>query len=423
MIKLFTEYKTQIKNFSSLTILNIANYVFSLITFPYVVRVIGVEKFGLINFAAAFVAYFGLLTDYGFSWSATQLISLNRDEKSKLDKNYSAVISIKIILILISFILLSLIIFFIDFFHQNYELYYLSFLFIVGTSIFPNWFFQGIEKMSYIANITIFFRAVSVVSIFLFIRSPKDYLLLVAITGTTTLLIGIYSLGFIQWKFKIRFVFPQKDEIIFYLKYSREYFISNIGISLYTNTNTFILGLFASNTVVGYWAAADKIRYAFMAVYGTFNKTIFPYLTKLINEDFEGAIRKVKKILRLGGMITFAVSLLLFLFSSQISLIFLGEAYSNSIPILQIISWLPFIIYLSNILGIQLMLNLGFKKTFAKIILFAAIINLTLSFIIVPVFFAIGTAAAVTVTEIFVTLATYLFLRKKNIFQINIYLK
>ncbi|MCH8170083.1 MAG: oligosaccharide flippase family protein [Bacteroidetes bacterium] len=103
--------KTQIKNFSSLSILNFANYFFSLIIFPYIVRVIGIEKFGLINFAAAFVAYFGLLSDYGFSWSATQLISINRNEKTKIDKNYSAVLSIKIILIIISFMLLSIIVF------------------------------------------------------------------------------------------------------------------------------------------------------------------------------------------------------------------------------------------------------------------------------------------------------------------------
>jgi len=418
MIKrIFTDYKIQIKNFSSLSVLNITNYVFSLITFPYIVRVIGVEKFGLINFAAAFVAYFGILTDYGFSWSATQLVSLNRDEKNKLDKNYSAVISIKIILIVISFILLSIIIFSLDFFRVNYELYYLSFLFVVGTSIFPNWFFQGIEKMNYIANITIFFRAISVAAIFIFINSSSDYLLLVGINGITTLLVGIFALGFIQSKYKIKFTFPSKGEIIYYLKYSWDYFISNIGISLYTNTNTFILGLFASNTVVGYWAAADKIRYAILMIYGTFHQSVFPYLTKLINEDFDNAIRKVKKIIRFGGLIAFVISLITFLFSSQICTIILGEAYINSIPILQIISWLPFIIYLSNIFGIQLMLNLGYKKTFAKIILFAAVINIILSFIIVPLYFAIGTAIAVTVTEIFVTTSTYLYLRRKNILK------
>ncbi len=416
MKKLFTEYKTQIKNFSSLSILNTANYLFSLITFPYVVRVIGVEKFGLINFAAAFVAYFGLLTDYGFSWSATQLISINRNEKTKIDKNYSAVISIKIILIIISFILLSIIIFSLDFFSQNYELYYLSFLFVVGTALFPNWFFQGIEKMGYIANITIFFRAISVAAIFVFINSPADYLLLVAINGFTTLFVGIFALSFVQWKFKIRFVIPSTKEVSYYLKYSWEYFISNIGISLYTNTNTFILGLFTSNTVVGYWAAADKIRYAILALYGTFNQAVFPYFAKLINEKFDEAIRKIKKIFHWGGLVSFTISFIVFLFSSQISLIVLGESYSNSVPILKIISWLPFIIYLSNVFGIQLMLNLGFKKAFAKIILFAAIINLALSFIIVPVYFAIGTAVAVTITEIFVTLTTYLFLRKENIF-------
>ncbi|MCH7826365.1 MAG: flippase [Bacteroidetes bacterium] len=417
MKKFYTDYKTQIKNFSSLSVLNVANYFFSLITFPYVVRVIGVENFGLISFAAAFVAYFGFLTDYGFSWSATQLISINRNEKTKIDKNYSAILFIKIILIIISLILLSIIVFSFDFFNQYSELYFLSFLFVVGTSLFPNWFFQGIEKMGYISGITFIFRAISVAAIFIFINSPTDYLLLVAINGFTTLFIGIFALTFVQWKFKIRFAIPSAKEISYYLKYSWDYFISNIGISFYTNTNTFILGLFASNTVVGYWVAADKIRYALLMFFGTFQQTFFPYITKLINENYDVAIRKIKKILHWGGLISFFISLIVFLFSSQICLIVLGEGYSNSIPILRIISWLPFLIYLSNIFGLQLMLNLGFKKAFAKIILIAAFINVALSFIIVPVYYAIGTAVAVTVTEIFVTLATYLYIKRKNILK------
>ncbi|PJA98319.1 MAG: flippase [Ignavibacteriales bacterium CG_4_9_14_3_um_filter_30_11] len=414
MRNLILKYKTQIKNFSSLSILNFSNFIFSFITFPYIVRVIGVEKFGLINFAAAFVAYFGLITDYGFSWSATQLISLNRNEKIELDKNYSTVISIKVLLIILSTILLSIIIFSIDFFRSDFQLYYLSFLFVIGVTLFPNWFFQGIEKMGYIATITIIFRVLSVIAIFVFITQPSDYLLLVGINGFTTLIIGLFAMVFIQWKFKIKFIIPNLKEVKVYLNYSWDYFITNIGISFYTNTNTFILGLFASNNIVGYWAAADKIRNAITMVYSTFNQTLFPYLTKLLNDNIKEALRKVKKIIRYGGVLTLVFSFIIFLFSEEICLLILGSSYQNSILILQIICWLPFLIYLSNIFGIQLMLNLGFKRAFAKIIIVAAVYNLIFSFILVPIYFAIGTAIAVTITEVFVTLATYVFLKKKS---------
>ena len=414
MRNLILKYKTQIKNFSSLSILNFSNFIFSFITFPYIVRVIGVEKFGLINFAAAFVAYFGLITDYGFSWSATQLISLNRNEKIELDKNYSTVISIKVLLIILSTILLSIIIFSIDFFRSDFQLYYLSFLFVIGVTLFPNWFFQGIEKMGYIATITIIFRVLSVIAIFVFITQPSDYLLLVGINGFTTLIIGLFAMVFIQWKFKIKFIIPNLKEVKVYLNYSWDYFITNIGISFYTNTNTFILGLFASNNIVGYWAAADKIRNAITMVYSTFNQTLFPYITKLLNDNIKEALRKVKKIIRYGGVLTLVFSFIIFLFSEEICLLILGSSYQNSILILQIICWLPFLIYLSNIFGIQLMLNLGFKRAFAKIIIVAAVYNLIFSFILVPIYFAIGTAIAVTITEVFVTLATYVFLKKKS---------
>ncbi len=111
----------------------------------------------------------------------------------------------------------------------------------------------------------------------------------------------------------------------------------------------------------------------------------------------------------------FLLCVLLFFFAEEIILIVLGENYIQSIIILKIISFLPFIIFLSNVSGIQTMLNLGFKREFANILIVAGIFNIILSFILVPYYFGIGTSISVVLTEVIVTFQMLLFLKKRNI--------
>jgi len=112
-------YRSLVQNFSSLSILQIANYLFPLITLPYIVRVIGPSKFGLINFAAAFIAYFNLICDYGFSLSGTKAISLIRDDKEKLSNTFSTILSVKLFLSAFSSLVLIVVVFLIPMFKDN----------------------------------------------------------------------------------------------------------------------------------------------------------------------------------------------------------------------------------------------------------------------------------------------------------------
>lgn len=407
--------KVLFKNFTSLSLLQISNYIFPLITLPYLVRVLGPEKYGLINFAAAFTGYFTILTDYGFNLSATQEISINREDKQKVSEIFSSVISIKILFFLLSSLIFLMIVLFIPLFNENVALYFVTFLSVLGTTLFPSWLYQGVERMKYILNINLSVRIIITILIFILIKSESDYLKLAALNTIAQFSIGVVGILLTFKKLKIKYFFPNPELIKAQLKNGLSLFLSTVSINLYTTSNIFILGLFAPLNVVGYFSAADKIRMACQSILSPMSQSVFPYVNKMVSESYERFISFNKKLFKIALIIGAAISILLFLFAEPIVNILLGHEYQSSILVLKIIAWLPMVIFLSNVLGIQTMIPLNKQKSFALILFFAAVLSLTLSFILVPKYFEIGTSISVLATEIFVTVLFFVLIKKNKI--------
>lgn len=403
------------ENFLSLSVLQGLNYLLPLITLPYLVRVLGPEKYGLVAFAQAFIAYFGILTDYGFNLSATREISIQRENKEKISTIFSSVMLIKFAFLILSFIFMSVLVFSIHKFRNEWLLYYLTFGTVLGQVLFPIWFFQGIEKMKYITWLNIVAKTIFTVLVFVLIHQVNDYIYVPFLTALGTIISGILSMWIIKKHFKVNFKLPSKNEIVHQLKEGWYIFISTVAISLYSISNTFILGLFASNTIVGYYSGAEKIINAVQGLLSPISQTIYPHVSKIASESKERALKFLQKITILIGSGSFVLSLLIFLLAGVVVKILLGGQYLESIKVLRILSFLPFIVGLSNIFGIQTMLTFDYKKSFSNILIIASLINITLAFILVPFFFHIGIAFSVVISETFVTIAMFVYLQRKGI--------
>ena len=228
-------------------------------------------------------------------------------------------------------------------------------------------------------------------------------------------MIGILGVVISLVKFKIKFKTPSIEEIKIKLKYGWNIFQSMIAINIYTTSNTFILGLFASETVVGYFAAANKIRMAFQGIQSVLSQTAFPYVNSLAKESYEKFILFIKRLLKLEFAIGFSISIMLFIISYQLTDLLLGEKFVQSGELLRIISVLPLLGSLNNVFGIQIMLPLGYDKAFNKIISFSALLHIILLIILVPEYFAIGAAVSAVITEFIVTLFIIWFVKKNKI--------
>src|SRR5690554_3782766 len=135
--------KVLASNFGYLMLLQIAGYVFPLITIPYLARVIGVDGFGKIAFAAAVMVWFQTVSDWGFNYTATRDVARNRDNLEKVSEIFSNVLWARMFLAIVSFILLYTLIAAVPYFNENKDILLVTFLLIPGHILFPDWFFQA----------------------------------------------------------------------------------------------------------------------------------------------------------------------------------------------------------------------------------------------------------------------------------------
>lgn len=349
--------KRLLGNFLSLSGLQVFTYILPLITLPYLVRVLGVEKYGLVMFAQSFIVFFNILVDYGFNLSATREIAVNRDNKAKVTEIYSSVMTIKVLLLGASFTILSSIVFSVEKFTPDATLYLLTFLMVVGQALFPIWYFQGMERMKYITIINILSRVFFTVAIFVFVNNEGDYVLVPVLNGLGACIGSFYALWLIRISFQQRFEFQSLKNITLHFKDSTQFFLSRVAVSIYTSANTFVLGIFTDNTMVGYYSIAEKLYQAMQSLYSPINQTLYPYVAKEKNIML---FRKIFYSVVSINIIGFVF--LVFFGESILSLLFTQKVGGESISVFYIFLIVNFITVPSILLGYPFLAALGFAK-------------------------------------------------------------
>ena len=349
--------KRLLGNFFSLSVLQAFTYILPLLTLPYLVRVLGVDKFGLVMFAQSFLMFFTILVDYGFGLSATREISIYRDNKAKVTEIFSSVMMIKFILVVVSFILLSIIVFTFEKFSTNWELYYLTFLYVVGQAMFPVWYFQGMERMKYITIVNITSKILFTVLIFVVIQSPNDYIYVPILNGFGLIVGGIISLFIIYKTFNQPFVLQSLNTLKIYFKDSSQFFLSRVSVSIYTSANAFVLGLMTNTTMVGYYSIAEKLYMAIQSFYGPVTQALYPYVAK------EKNIKLFKKIFTLAVVLnTLGIIFLYFAGNYIFSLLFTNNIGTESLEVFHILLLSALVVVPSILIGYPFLGALGFSK-------------------------------------------------------------
>ena len=368
--KLNNGVKRLFYNFFSLFTLQLITYAVPLISLPYLVNVLGVERFGLVMFAQSVMVFLNVFVDYGFNLSATREISLHRDNKKKITEIYSSVLTLKIYLLLISLVFISIAIFHIDRFKNDMDVYYLSFFLVLGEAISPIWYFQGIERMKYITVANILSKLIFIFTIFFLVKNRDDYILVPILNGLGVLVGSLYSLLLLRIKFQQKFKFQRFSVLKKYFKDSTQYFLSRVSVSIYTSANSVILGLFTNNIIVGYYSVADKLYQAIQSLYNPIVQVLYPYITK------EKNITLFKKIFFSAVILNIVGIIFVYLFGeSVLNLVFVNGISNVSLNIFYILLVANVFVVPSILLGYPFLGALGFVKAANESVIYGSFIH------------------------------------------------
>ena len=406
------ERKVVMKNVAFLSLLQAITYLVPIIIVPYLFRVLGPEKFGLIAFAQAFVQYFVILTDYGFNISATKEISLCRDEHAKVCRAFSSVMTVKLALAALSLLILGSIVYFVPRFRNDWLVYILSFGTVVGSTIFPLWFFQGTEKMHYITNLNILGGVLLAIFTFSFVKGPQDYLMVPVINSSVFLITGLLGQYTALRKFRVTFKFHGYKKFQQQLKAGWDIFISISAINAYTTTRVFMLGLLTNNYITGFYSIAERIASACQTFpLNSFSQAIFPSLSKIFQRNKAKAFAIMQHLQQITTIISLLCLPLIFIFAEGIIKLVCGAAYLKAVLSLRLLIISVFFIA-ANAFRVQFLLVCGKTDIFSRIHVTMAIIGLPLIVVLINSFSYVGAAAATVAIEAGIFAITYLSVKK-----------
>jgi len=409
-----------LKNAFSLSVVQLANYVFPFITVPIVSRIIGPDKFGVINFAAAFMTYFTLLINYGFDLSATRAVAANRDNLEARDKIFNQVMLAKMLLFAVSLVVFLVCLFTVPQLRAEKQVAIFSFILCFSWVITPNWLYQAMQELSRVAIFNLATKVIFTVVILWIVREKEDYVWQPLAVSAAQLIVGVYSFMYAIKRYRINIRLPGLKPVLQLLRNERMIFFSMVVINLYTTTNVVLLGFIQSPEQVGFYTAGYRLILVMqLLIMMPISQALFPFVGSAFANSREKGLDVIRQILPVISALTLAAALVLCLAGPYMILLLYGSKFEPSIVVFRILSFLPVIIGWSNLLGIQTMLNLKMDKAFFRITAIGAVSSIGLNFILVTAFGFVGSAMTWLLTEVLITTAMFITLSKNNVHLID----
>lgn len=400
--------KTLAENFISLSLLKVIGLIFPLITLPYLSRIIGADGFGAIAFASSIMVFIETITDWGFNYTATRDIAVARDKDDidTISKIFSEVIFAKICLMALCFVLLNIAIYAIPGLLEYRLLLLLTFLYIPGHILFPEWIFQAFEQMKYITILNILSKLLFTVLIFVVIKQESDYVYQPLLSACGFLLSGGVAIYITRQRFHIRFVVPSFKDMYARMKESTNMFISLIFPNFYSNFTTILLKSYCGDAATGIYDAGKRLLGIMEQLSQILSRVFFPYLARHGNRHNLYVV--------ISGTVSIVCSLMIFFGARLFLNIFYTPEFEPAIVVTKIFALGPIGLFLMNTYGVNYLVLIKKENILRNIIIWCSLFGFVLSWIITRQFGYIGAAITLVTVWLVRGFVTYLMARKEK---------
>lgn len=409
------------KNSIWLMILQFVNTIIPLFTIPYITRVLGAEQYGLFSIALNWILYFQVIVEFGFGLSGARKVAILKNQND-LNKLFNNILSSRILLCIITFILLNFISIISSLNRDTYICMLLLYLMVLGTTFQLTWLFQGKQDMKFITIINCISRIVSVLLIFMFIKNKSDVFLYCILYSITLFLSSIISIFVANKKYNLKFEFSKLDDIKNEIKDGTHLFYSSAMTKIFSGFGVTILGIFSSSYITGIYSAIYKVPYILTMIFSPISQAIYPYSSQKMTKSFSEGEKSIKKIaIPIFCVFAFIAIVIIVLRKFIIELLFGKEYMDYSIIIIPLIIQFLFAI-VNNFLGIQTLVSSGHQKNYSKAFSIGCLFTIVLNILLGRYFKIYGVAYAAMIGEA-ILFASLLFqinkIRKENKYEKN----
>ncbi|MGN8226123.1 oligosaccharide flippase family protein [Gracilimonas sp. BCB1] len=343
-----------VENFGYISLLQIFVVLIPLLTYPYLVRVLGKELYGLVITAQVVASYASLAIDFGFKRVSAKDVSIHRGDKDKLSEIVSSVLVVRGLICLVSFLIYIGVINIVASYNEHFYLFIFSFLLVFNELLFPQFYFQGIEKMKRISFINIGTKTLFVALIFIFIKSQSDYYLVPLLTAIGYFLGGVISLYIIFIKDGLNFFIPSYDRLKYYTVDAFPIFSTKVVASIKDKFSYILVGSFVGMSEVVIYDLGSKFTNLLVKPVTTLSMVLFPKMAKDRNVDL---FWKVLKYSFLAMIVLIAITNIIL---PKLVLLFIGESI-DLLP-LRVFLIAPLFLSVSSYISSNIIIAFGHNK-------------------------------------------------------------
>jgi PST family polysaccharide transporter len=332
------------ENLFHVGIIKFVNIFSKYLIISFLIRKLGEQSYGTLTWVDSFIQYFIVFINFGFDMFIVKKVIENKENKRAVDNIISTVLTLKFMLFIVSFAILSVLI--VLFGIEKFGiLLYLMLLMGIGEVFFPLWYFQGIQKMKYLSLTSVIAKGTLILATIMFISSPSHLVRYIWILVFSNVLFGGLGLYFLIKVSKVVFTRIKYSELKSYFKQGFLFYLGKTS-TLFLNFGTiFLIGKLFSTSLVTGFDLSSKVIFVFVFVFEVIQQAVFPSIVASQDKN------KLKQLLIFIVLLGLCFFLITFAFSKELLFLLGGKEMEKHTYLLKELSILIPVIGITNILG------------------------------------------------------------------------